>query len=365
MCARIDVIGVARTFASNYVKANPQATEDQVQNATRNHLLELQARGEKVPAKKLAQVSSTVSGVYAQRNIPVAVQNTQEALAVRQPNPKVETATNKMSAKIATKQYTSADAGKYYYQNSSLSKNARHNLHERTLKDVKSAFGGDEYMEFLRQNHPELIQEEPKPISNKQNKKHANADYQSSKKVKQAKKQAEVRSKEEHAKVRAKNTRPQRNAEYCTKNGIMSTEAGAKANLQRVLTEIADSAKRTIPLADWIAPERHFANINPQDLEVAFGVPIEKENVAKTSTATVSQAETVVDEAKDIVKNTGKKTAEEVANASKKATKSHNKILMAVGGVGLAIATAFGYQKYEKMNAPQNAQPNQPLNAVA
>lgn len=351
MCARIDVIGVARNFAGSYIQANPQATLDQVQTVTRNHLLGVQAKGEKVPAKKLAQVSSVVSGVYAQRDVPVTVQNTQEALAVRTTSPKVENIAKNFSAKVAVKQYTAADAGKYYDQVNSLQTD-KAKKHARLNKVYKALFGknNDEYTEYLKQhNLYEEPKSESKPISNKQNKKQANAEYSSSKKVKEEKKKAEIRSKKEHECVRKQNTRAQRNAKYCSQNGHMATESGARANYQKVLTEMAESAKRTMPIADWVAPERHFANINPQDLEVAFGAPIE--------------AEIIADEVQDISKSTTMKTVEEVANAAKKATKSHNKVLMAVGGIGFAIAAAFGYKGH--LDKAQTSEQNEQISAVA
>ena len=223
----VNLTAVSADFARNYMRSNPNATEQDLQVGLRNHLQELKKNGEKISNKQIAQTNANVGELYKATsaeikgawlpNISATTENAVHWL-------------NTQQAHVSYPKYNAHLAADHHYEDLTvLSKKARTNLHKRNFADAKAAFGGDAYQEWLKENHPELVEPETtKSVSNKQNKKEANANYQSSEKRKAAKKQAEIKSQEEHRNSRS--TKTTRNAEYCTSQGVMTKPAKKQYN---------------------------------------------------------------------------------------------------------------------------------------
>lgn len=160
-------------FAKQYLKNNPQATEQDLQVGLRNHLQELKKNGVKISDKQIAQANATVGDLYKVTSAEI------KASFATQATPKTGKAVSELNSRQTRVSYPA------------------HNAH--------------------------LEAETP---SNNQNKKVANADYQSSKKRKTAKKEAERNSQIEHNSSR--NNKINRNKKYCTSQGIMTKPAKRK-----------------------------------------------------------------------------------------------------------------------------------------
>ena len=215
----VNLTAVSVDFARNYMRSNPNATEHDLQVGLRNHLQELKKNGEKISKKQIAQASANTGELYKVTSSEIKATLLPNVSATTE---KAVNGLNAQQARASYPKYNAHLAADHHYEDlTGLSKKARTNLHKRNLADGKAAFGGDTYQEWLKENHPELVESEtPAPVSNKQNKKEVNTDYQSSKKRKAAKKQAEVKSQEAHRNSRP--TKAARNAEYCTSQGIMT-----------------------------------------------------------------------------------------------------------------------------------------------
>ena len=225
--ATVNLTSVSADFARSYLTNNPKATEQDLQIGLRNHLQELKKNGAKISNKQIAQANATVANLYKVTSAEI------KATMLPNISATVETAVNELNtqqARVSYPKYNAHLATEHHYENlRGLDKKARKNLHKKNLADGKAAFGGDAYQEWLKENHPELIETEAqKPTSNKKNKKEANSDYQSSKKQKTVKKNTEAKSKAEHKNWR--NTKSSRNAEYCTSQGIMTNPAQKQYN---------------------------------------------------------------------------------------------------------------------------------------
>lgn len=214
MCVRIDVLSTARAFATDYIRQNPKATADEVVVATREHLQDLRKNGDKVSAKGLSQVGSTVREVYT----------AEQARANLAP---VTTA----PVQRAAKRFNANAAVNHYEQILEMGDGARKRWHQKNMADAKEAFASEDYLEVLKRNNPKeyekevaRLKAENDVVSNNAGKKEANAEYSSSKKKKAAKKASEAESQAEHKKVRIRNSKPAREARYMTENGLMKTE---------------------------------------------------------------------------------------------------------------------------------------------
>ena len=208
MMAKLDVQSYAKNYVNGYLKQNPKATQEQVLAAIRNDLQLAKNEGIKVSQKQMAQIQANVPSAYK-----VATENLQ-ANFVKQVTPQAQEAVEKLNAQAATKQtaqvataatakpkkfknpITAAD--RHYDSFNIMTKDGRRRLHKRNMADAKAAFSGNEYMEYLRKNNPELykqeleIQKQNKKISNNQIKRELKKSpeaYVSSKKQKIQKKQ--------------------------------------------------------------------------------------------------------------------------------------------------------------------------------
>ena len=206
--AKLDVQSYAKNYVNGYLKQNPKATQEQVLAAIRNELQLAKNEGIKVSQKQMAQIQANVPSAYK-----VATENLQ-ANFVKQVTPQAQEAVEKLNAQAATKQTaqvaTAATAkpkkfknpntavDRYYDSYNKMTKDGRRRLHKRNMADAKAAFSGNEYMEYLRKNNPELykqeleIQKQNKKISNNQIKRELKKSpeaYVSSKKQKIQKKQ--------------------------------------------------------------------------------------------------------------------------------------------------------------------------------
>lgn len=221
---------VSANFAKQYLKNNPQATEQDLQVGLRNHLQELKKNGVKISDKQIAQANATVGDLYK-----VASAEIKASLAT-QATPKTGEVVSELNSRQARVSYPAynahLEADHHYDEISKMGKRARKRLHNRNMADARAAFAGEEYMNYLKEHNPKLYKEEleaQKSLetpSNNQNKKVANADYQSSKKRKTAKKEAERNSQIEHNSSR--NNKINRNKKYCTSQGIMTKPAKRK-----------------------------------------------------------------------------------------------------------------------------------------
>lgn len=187
----------------------------------------------KFQKNRIAQVNALSGDIYKanveQIKANFLTQPTQKTTAA------LDTLKSQQTANIYPKYNEHLRPDHHYDSFNNLSKKAREKLHKRNLSDAKSAFGGDEYLDFLRKNHPDLYEQATAKVetpSNNQNKKQLkeNPDtYQSTKKLKEKKKQAEITSKQEHKSQSLKNNpkdktvrKEKANGKYCTSQGIMT-----------------------------------------------------------------------------------------------------------------------------------------------
>ena len=193
---RIDAMNAAMNIRNLYLQQKPQATREQVMSEVRGQLLNMKRSGVKISDKQINAAAVRVSGI----------------------------------ADIATEQV----AANF---NSNVTKPAKQSVEKLNSN-------------FLEEKHPELIEKEVPKISNNENKKQANAEYISSKKKKVVKERNEQISKEEHA--RSRNTKPVRNAQYSTSQGIMtgnakrSFETVSNALDGRMSVKVSDKPNNTL-----------------------------------------------------------------------------------------------------------------------
>lgn len=324
MCAVSMDPGVVRSFALNYLKNNPKATETEVQVAAREHF-----RG-KISRKGLSQIAPTITEVCSA--------NAQQVRANFQP---VETPVVKQAAK----RFNRNQAYRYYEELDRMGEGALARRKGRSMRDAKAAFGTEEYLEVLRRNNPDeyarevaRLEEQNKPVqSNNAGKKEANADYQSSKRKKAAKKSAEAASQAEHKKARMQNSKYARESKYLTENGLMRTN-------ERKLYE-AIKSHEIIADAPWKSAEESMQVFIEKGL-----APLEeaKTEVVTTTTATKPTGGASGASAKPAA-SAAEKAAEEGAKAGKKASKG--KWGWILGGAAAIAAGAYGYYAYNQNKA--------------
>lgn len=217
-------------FAKQYLKNNPQATEQDLQVGLKNHLQELKKNGARISDKQIAQANATVGDLYKATSAEIKASLATEA------TPKTGEVVSELNSRQARVAYPAhnahLEADHHYDEISKMGKRARKRLHNRNMADARAAFAGEEYMNYLKEHNSKLYKEELEAQnsletpSNNQNKKVANADYQSSKKRKTAKKEAERNSQIEHNSSR--NNKINRNKKYYTSQGIMTKPAKRK-----------------------------------------------------------------------------------------------------------------------------------------
>lgn len=343
MCARIDVLPAARTFATDYLRQNPKAKEDEVVIATREHLEDLRKNGDKISAKGLSQVNPTVREVYT----------AEQARANLKP---VTTA----PIQRAAKKFNANAAVNHYEQVLGMGDGARKKWHNKNMTDANAAFASEDYLEVLKRNNPAeyekevaRLKAENETVSNNAGKKEANAEYQSSKKKKAAKKAAEAASQEEHKNTRVKNSKPAREARYMTENGLMKTE-GRK--LYRAIANhqiIADapfewnSAKASASVFE----EHGLTELEKKLLKEEITAPLGSTGAASATSSSVKTAA-------ESVAETATHTASKAEKAVEQATKSSKgKWGWIAGGVGL-VAAAIGGKSYMDNKKAQEQQLN-------
>lgn len=323
MCARIDATATARNFAVDYMKKNPKASKDQLQAAVRWHLQELTSQGEKISKKAMNAAVIDAVTVY---DIP------SEKIKANFTPIKNK---NLDEAKKYFKEKTAAD--RYYYEQNQMGNLARKRKTSEQRNIVKDAFTSDDYLEVLKRNNPSEYEKEialrnaPKPKSNNANKKEANADYQSSKKRKLAKKQAEIQSQQKHKAYRS--TKMSRNAEYLTSQGMMTKEG--KKLYQKIKSHqiIADAPWKSAQESAKVFMENGFAPIIESDGKQLEPVSDVVETVVND---TASEVKTIVSDAAENVKTAA-------GNAGKKASKG--KWGWIAAGVGI-LGGAIGVKSY-------------------
>ena len=329
MCARIDATATARNFAVDYMKKNPKASKDQLQAAVRWHLQELTSQGEKISKKAMNAAVIDAVTVY---DIP------SEKIKANFTPIKNK---NLDEAKKYFKEKTAAD--RYYYEQNQMGNLARKRKTSEQRNMVKDAFTSDDYLEVLKRNNPSEYEKEialrnaPKPKSNNANKKEANADYQSSKKRKLAKKQAEIQSQQKHKAYRS--TKMSRNAEYLTSQGMMTKEG--KKLYQKIKSHqiIADAPWKSAQESAKVFMENGFAPIIESDGKQLEPVSDVIETVVND---TASEVKTIVSDAAENVKTAA-------GNAGKKASKG--KWGWILGGAAAIAAGAYGYYAYNQNKA--------------
>ncbi len=318
MCAVSMDPGVVRSFALEYLKKNPKATEADVQVAAREHF-----QG-KISRKGLSQITPTISEVCSA--------NAQQVRANFQP---VETPV----VRRAAKRFNRNQAYRYYEELDRMGEGALARRKGRSMRDAKAAFGSEEYLEVLKRNNPDeyareiaRLEEQNKPVqSNNAGKKEANAEYQSSKKKKAAKKSAEAASQAEHKKVRMQNTKYARESRYLTENGLMRTN-------ERKLYESIKSHE-IIADAPWKSAEESMQVFIENGL-----APLEE---AKTEVVTTTKPTGGASGASaKPAASAAEKAAEEGAKAGKKAAKG--KWGWILGGAAALAAGAYGYYAYNQ-----------------
>lgn len=326
--SKIDVNMAVKYFVSNYLKQNQNAKETDVQIATRNYLQSL-PKSAKVSRKDIAQVQSAVNEIFsesaqvAKANSPIVTLNPQ---------------TKKVLAKEDAKR-----AYNHYMEFNQMSKDARKRLHSRNMQDAKAAFTGDDYTNWLLENHPELYETPEKKISNNQAKKKVSTEYKSAKDLKQEKQASEMKSTEVHKRLRS--TKPKRNAEYMTSQGQLTKEA--KAYLEKVKEQLRKTEANALPLQQWIdsqmtpkasrkSAQKSINKNNRQSEEIT------KKTVKNSQKTAQNKAATTV---KESTKNITKVTKDSAEAAAKK---SHNKWLIAITTLGTAVVGILGYKTLNK-----------------
>ena len=207
-------------FVSQLLTKNPNITEEQVMVEVRNFLQDAKV-GKKVIAT-------------TQANIPQIIKDCTPKPVVTTPTPVIKTMLEIPSETLqAYPPMTKVEIPKP--QEAVITKTEtklRKKLEKQGLSEVLPS-DISEQAKWEAKMAEKPVTEPQK--SNNQNKKAANSEYQSSKKLKIAKKKAEEKSRIEHKNRRFKNSRTGRNLSYCTKNGIISSEAkGAKEAMEIV-----------------------------------------------------------------------------------------------------------------------------------
>lgn len=327
--------GVVRSFALDYLKKNPKATETDVQVAARSHF-----QG-KISRKGLSQIASTISEVCSA--------NAEQVRANFKP---VETPVVKQAAK----RFNKNQAYRYYQELDNMGEGALAMRKGRSMRDAKAAFGTDEYLEVLKRNNPDeyareiaRLEEQNKPVqSNKAGKKEVNAEYQSSKKKKAAKKAAETASQAEHKKARMQNSKYARESRYLTENGLMRTN---ERKLYEAIKSHEIIADAPYSWNDAKASARVFEEHGLTELEKKL---LKEEISALGATDANSSGVTkVVEQAASTAGKAGETAANADKKAAKEAAKSGGKWGWILGGAAALAAGAIGYKIYSDKQTQQ------------
>ncbi len=293
----------AINFAVNYLQTNPKAKPEQLQVELRNHLQELRKKGVKISKGEIAQANAQIEEIY--KAASEQLKANLKAKVTPQTKNAVSSVNSAHAAAVYPKYNDHLKTDHHYFNYNSMSKKARHNLHKKTMSDAKSAFGGDEYIDFLKEHHPELYEEMHTPAkpSNNQNKKamRENSDaYVSSTKRKKMKKEAETASQTEHKQRMLRNNskdkkirKARANSQYCTSQGIMTKKA------KRVFNSVKNHLDGSInvrindePNSVLKAMKQFYSNLEA-----------DSHNKPSASSSVSNAANTAVNSAKDAVKN--------------------------------------------------------------
>ncbi len=222
---KVDISTTVRTI----IAKNPNLTQDQMRVLVRDTLEEMKAQGAKISSKQMAQANALVSEATAQQS--------QVAFQTRVPKNETRKAVeqlNKQQAHVAY-QEAMAEPPKSVDTKIEPPKNNRAARRQNLIEGMIDT----EHMEAgTFTQHLEELEEQGKIAErNAALEEMHRTDVSKHKTRKQKKldrKKAEVRSRNEHQKYRRSMTKDQRDARYCTKNGILRTE-GRKA-LEKVKT---------------------------------------------------------------------------------------------------------------------------------
>ncbi len=336
----------AMNFALNYLQSNPEATEQQLQAALKNHLQELKKNGAKISKKQITQANAQIGELYKAASEQIKANLMPRVTPVAQEAIASINTSNAVSTYQDYQGHINPKAYHHYDNLISQSKKAKRGHLKKTRSDAKAAFGGDEYIEFLRKHHPDLYEEmqkeatqtPPAVISNNQNKREARQGddaYISSKKRKQMKKEAEIASQTEHKKRVLRNNpkdkkirKARANAHYCTSQGIMTKKAKNVFNsVERQLDGELNIRINEEPNRVLKAMKKFYSDLEAK--AVSEHKPSVSTPVSSSSTVT-TEVSNVVDAAKNSAKNL------------KSSKVSGGKIgLIVAGVVGLASALGF------------------------
>ena len=310
-----------RTYVRDYLRQNPKASETQVLVETKGYF-QTNAKQLGISKKQISQIAPVVSEVHAQFTAEQLKANVKPVTT-----PTVQNAVTKIN---------SQEAQRHYDDFHSLTRKGKQRLHKRNMQEAKSAFGGDEYIRFLEEKHPDLIEKEVPKTSNNKNKKQANAEYMSSKKKKEIKKKNEHISQELHKRYR--DTKPKRNARYLTSQGQMTKEA---KRIYNTLLKIQGQLER------GLAPF-HSAKESMQVFIENGLAPIIESKKPTATPATPVKPPTSVKPAQPVQEAVETAVETSAKNTLNTVKKSHNKTLIAIGSgiVGLG-ALMFGYKTYK------------------
>ena len=325
-------------FAVNYLQTNPKAKPEQLKAELRSHLQELRSNGEKISKADINRASAQSNEIFKAASEQI------KANMMSKVTPKAEKAVASVNASQAAAAYPKYNdhlkADHHYFDYNAMSKKARQNRHKRTMADAKSAFAGDEYMNFLKERHPKLYEEMHTPAapSNNQNKKamRESADaYVSSKKRKEMKKEAEIVSQKEHKQRVLRNNpkdktirKARANGKYCTSQGIQTKEAKRWFNPVNKQLDGSISVKiNDEPNSVLKAMKEFYSNLEAK--AASHNTPSVSKPVSSASPVT-----TAVSNASDAVKDAAKDAAKNI-----KSGKSGGRAgWIAAGVVGLASA---------------------------
>lgn len=274
MATRVDLV----KFVNNVIAQHPDATRQDLEVQVRNGLQDLKKNGTKISNKEIAQAQHMVrnADLNALKANYVTKPTAAAGKAVRLLNE--SNAGNSYKAVVQSKPADSVLqlAEKQYYN---MTKKERAALSKFWEDHLRTVFGYEnvervpqEDMHLknntsrkasliagtkdLNQNRPASLAEHIENLETAGNKEQLNKvrkemaainnpkEYVSAKKQKKAKKQLEIKNKKEHYNARAEQFKINRDRRYCTKNGIMTTEA--KKHYDTVKEQLSKPSKVVI-----------------------------------------------------------------------------------------------------------------------
>ncbi len=267
---RIDAMNTAVNIRDSYLAQNPKATKEQVMAQVRSQLQEMKKNGAKISDKQITNASVRVSDIANVTAEQVAANlNSNITKSAKQ-------SVEKLNNAWAKKQYSSRLASDHYYDEfNGLSKETRQKRHKQNMADAKAAFSDEKF----------AVVETP---SNNQNKKVANAEYMSSKKKKQAKKEVEIKSQNEHKLQRPIKDKKvlkakRNNIHYCTSQGIMTDDA------RKVYENIKGKLNGALPVIDKKTPNSTLNRMAEYYRELEAQAKKAVSDVVKTATEAVDK----------------------------------------------------------------------------